>query len=134
VEDEQVEVAVLGGVGGGATVLHGQGREAGRLQTLLEELGDAGFVLGNQDAAHYSSIGIVIVNVVPSGLESTSSSPPWERAIAATIGRPRPAPVVVRRPTWPRVNRSNITACSLSGMPGPVSDTDNISWSPIVRA
>src|SRR5690606_25630182 len=127
VEDHQVEVAVPGGVGGGAPVLDCEGAEAGDLQALLDEGRDPGLVFGDQYAAQgVSLLGMMMVNRLPvPGSELTSTEPPWPRAIAATIGRPRPAPVVVRRPTSPRAKRSKMAPCSVSGIPGPVSLTWN---------
>src|SRR5690606_26231394 len=106
VEDDQVACGVAGGVGGGAAVLDDQGRVAGGLEPLLQEGGDAGFVLCDQDSGHVSSsngtAGSSMVNLVRPGLESSPTVPPCPSTMARTIARPSPAPVALRRDGSPR--------------------------------
>src|SRR5690606_23166917 len=101
IEDEEIEVVVPSGIRGGAPVLDDQGAEARRLQALLEERRDPGLVFSDQYAAHVSSsVGRTIVNLLPRPTSEWSSRrPPCPRAMASTMGKPSPAPLVVRRPT-----------------------------------
>ena len=111
-------------------------REPGRLETLLEERGDALLVFGDEDAGHAvpsvcAAVGRVagrtIVNVAPCpGLESTVTRPPWASAMLATIARPRPEPPGPRpRVAEPRWKRWKIRCWSSIRMPGPKSRTQS---------
>ena len=55
IEHEQVEVLVAREQGGGNAVGDDRGRKAARSQALVEEGGDAGLVLGDEDPVHRSA-------------------------------------------------------------------------------
>jgi hypothetical protein len=59
------------------------------------------------------------------GLLSSSTRPPWARAIADTIASPSPLLSGCRNPPAPEVKRSKIRWCSSAAMPGPPSATQS---------
>src|SRR5690554_5278125 len=106
VEDNQVEVLVASGVGGGSPVLDDQCRVSGGPESLLQEGRYAGLVFCDQDSGQGSSsngtAGSSMVNLVRPGLESSPTVPPCPSTMARTIASPSPAPVALRRDGSPR--------------------------------
>lgn len=100
VERQQVEGLAARELGRLQAVADRARRVALGAQPLVDERGDARLVLGDEDARHPSvpssapvRTGTATVKREPRpGTLSSSTRPPCEAAMAATIGRPRPEP------------------------------------------